>query len=91
MTTTAKLAKRNDRFERIVADTTEAPVFSTKSHGHGYLGFNYAFQAEKLLKNNEINQTWTHVKKAHCSKTYLLSIQRVYNLRISSAKPSSTV
>lgn len=64
MTTTTKLTKRDDRFARLVADATEAPGFCyAKSRERDYKGFNDDFQAEKLLKNNDINQAVKALRK----------------------------
>jgi len=54
---TIRISKRDDAFAKLVAEEQEAPGFSyAKSRGREYKGFNDDFQAEKLLKDNEIQQ-----------------------------------
>ncbi|MDY1035710.1 hypothetical protein [Lelliottia sp. CFBP8978] len=72
MTTTTKLTKRDDRFARLVAEAAEAPGFCyAKSRDREYKGFNDDFQAEKLLKNNDINQAVSTYKKHILSRDVL--------------------
>lgn len=72
MTTTTKLTKRDDRFARLVADAAEAPGFCyAKSREREYKGFNDDFQAEKLLKNNDINQAVSTYKRHILSRDVL--------------------
>ncbi|MNB60020.1 hypothetical protein D3C81_31760 [compost metagenome] len=72
MTTTTKLTKRDDRFARLVAEASEASGFCyAKSRDREYKGFNDDFQAEKLLKNNDINQAVSTYKRHILSRDVL--------------------
>lgn len=54
---TIKINKRDDAFAKLVAEEREAPGFSyAKSRSREYKGFNDDFQADKLLKNSEIQE-----------------------------------
>lgn len=61
---TIKINRRDDTFAKLVAEAKEAPGFSyAKSRNREYKGFNDDFQAEKLLKNEEIQQAVSIYKK----------------------------
>lgn len=61
---TIKINRRDDAFAKLVAEAREAPGFSyAKSRNRDYKGFNDDFQAEKLLKNDEIQQAVSVYKK----------------------------
>ncbi|VFS25934.1 Uncharacterised protein [Enterobacter cancerogenus] len=50
-----KINKRDERFARLVAEATTAPGFCyATSREREYKGFNDDYQAEKLLKDNDI-------------------------------------
>lgn len=64
MTTGTKLNKRDDRFARLMADANDAPGFCyAKSRDREYKGFNDDFQADKLLKKNDIIQAVSTYKR----------------------------
>ncbi|EMZ4515571.1 hypothetical protein ABDM54_003936 [Salmonella enterica] len=61
---TIKINRRDDTFAKLVAEAKEAPGCSyAKSRNREYKGFNDDFQAEKLLKNEEIQQAVSIYKK----------------------------
>ncbi|HFI5660331.1 TPA: hypothetical protein ACGQ2V_003936 [Klebsiella michiganensis] len=61
---TIKINRRDDAFAKLVAEAREAPGFSyAKSRNRDYKGFNDDFQAEKLLKNDDIQQAVSVYKK----------------------------
>lgn len=61
---TIKINRRDDTFAKLVAEAKEAPGFSyAKSRNRDYKGFNDDFQAEKLLKDSEIQQAVTMHRK----------------------------
>ncbi|EPZ2457662.1 MULTISPECIES: hypothetical protein [Citrobacter] len=61
---TIKISKRDDVFAKLVASEREAPGFSyAKSRNREYKGFNDDYQAEKLLKDNEIQQAVSVYRK----------------------------
>ena len=61
---TIKISKRDDAFAKLVAEEREAPGFSyAKSRSRDYKGFNDDFQAEKLLKDNDIQQAVSVYRK----------------------------
>lgn len=61
---TIKINRRDDAFAMLVAEAREAPGFSyAKSRNRDYKGFNDDFQAEKLLKNDDIQQAVSVYKK----------------------------
>ncbi|KJO49448.1 hypothetical protein [Klebsiella aerogenes] len=52
-----KINKRDERFARLIAESTTAPGFCyAKSRDREYKGFNDDYQAEKLLKDSDIAQ-----------------------------------
>lgn len=59
-----KINKRDERFARLVAEAAEAPGFSyAVSREREYKGFNDDFQAERLLKDEDIAQAVTTFRK----------------------------
>ena len=61
---TIKISKRDDVFAKLVASEREAPGFSyAKSRNREYKGFNDDYQAEQLLKDNEIQQAVSVYRK----------------------------
>ncbi len=61
---TIKISKRDDAFAKLVAEEREAPGFNyAKSRSREYKGFNDDFQAEKLLKDDEIQQAVSVYRK----------------------------
>lgn len=61
---TIKINRRDDTFAKLVAEAKEAPGFSyAKSRNREYKGFNDDFQAEKLLKDNDIQQAVSIYRK----------------------------
>lgn len=70
-----KINKRDERFARLIAESTTAPGFCyAKSRDRDYKGFNDDYQAEKLLKNNDISEA-VNTYKNHILSRDVLSRQ----------------
>lgn len=88
---TIKISKRDDAFAKLVAEEREAPGFSyARSRSRDYKGFNDDFQAEKLLKDNEIQQAVSTYKKHIIAKDIVGRQEALIDLSARFRAPDAT-
>ncbi|EEZ6489671.1 hypothetical protein NN274_004930 [Escherichia coli] len=88
---TIKISKRDDVFAKLVASEREAPGFSyAKSRNREYKGFNDDYQAEKLLKDNEIQQAVSVYRKHIIAKDIVGRQEALIDLSARFRAPDST-
>ncbi len=70
-----KINKRDERFARLITESITAPCFCyAQSRDREYKGFNDDYQAENLLKNNDISEA-VNTYKNHILSRDVLSRQ----------------
>lgn len=88
---TIKISKRDDVFAKLVAEEREAPGFSyAKSRSREYKGFNDDFQAEKLLKDNDIQQAVSVYRKHIIAKDIVGRQEALIDLSARFRAPDAT-
>ncbi|MDV7001838.1 hypothetical protein [Enterobacter asburiae] len=88
---TIKISKRDDAFAKLVAEEREAPGFSyAKSRSREYKGFNDDFQAEKLLKESDIQQAVSVYRKHIIAKDIVGRQEALIDLSARFRAPDAT-